>query len=141
MYYTISTIEGRFNLLNPSEVKFSNQVIIYNDDGSLLKSVSVLADGPIFDNTDEPEDIAEELEEWLDGMFYTSDEENIRDMIQFLRKHSKELLKGKLHRDIKRIEEKIKELNEKKERLQQQYEELLTDDREEIESEEKDANK
>ena len=61
MYYTISTTEGRFNLLNPSEVKFSNQVRIYNDDGSLLKSVSVTADGPIFDDTDEPEDIAEAL--------------------------------------------------------------------------------
>ena len=57
-------------------------------------------------------------------------------MIRFLREHSKELLKGKLHRDIKRIEEKIKELNEEKEYLQQQYEELLADDREEIETEE-----
>ena len=136
MYYTISTIEGRFNLLNPSEVRVSNRVIIYNDDGSLLKAVSVLDDGPIFDNTDEPEDIAEELEEWLDGMIYTSDEENIRNMIQFLREHSKELLKGKLQRDMKRIEAKIKELNEKRERLQQQYEKLLTEDREEIEKEE-----
>ena len=136
MYYTITTSEGRFNLLNPSEVKFSNRVIIYNDDGSLLKAVSVLDDGPIFDDTDEPEDIAEELEEWLDGMIYTSDEENIRDMIKFLREHSIELLRGKLHRDIKRIEAKIEELNEKKERLQQQYEELLADDREEIGKEE-----
>jgi len=83
MYYTISTIEGRFNLINPSEVRVSNRVIIYNDDGSLLKAVSVLDDGPIFDNTDEPEDVAEELEEWLDGMIYTSDEKEIRDMIQF----------------------------------------------------------
>jgi len=133
MYYTITTSEGRFNLLNPSEVRVSNRVIIYNDDGSLLKAVSVLDDGPIFDDADEPEDIAEELEEWLDGMLYTSDEKEIRDMIRFLREHSKELLKGKLHRGIKRIEAKIEELNEKKERLQQQYEELLRDDREEIE--------
>jgi len=133
MYYTITTSEGRFNLLNPSEVKTSNQVRIYNDDGTLLKAVSVLDDGPIFDDTDKPEDITEELEEWLDGMIYTSDEENIKDMIQFLREHSKELLKGKLHRDIKRIEEKIKELNEKKERLRKQYEELLAGDEKETE--------
>ena len=134
MYYTITTSEGRFNLLNPSEVKTSNRVIIYNDDGSSLKAVSVLDDGPIFDDTDEPEDIAEELEEWLDGMIYTSDEKEIRDMIQFLREHSKELLKGKLRRDIKRIEEKIKELNEEKERLREQYEELLAGDEKEIDS-------
>jgi len=137
MYYTISTIEGRFNLINPSEVRVSNRVIIYNDDGSLLKAVSVLDDGPIFDNTDEPEDVAEELEEWLDGMIYTSDEKEIRDMIQFLREHSKELLKGKLRRDVKRIEEKIKKLVEVKERLRKRYDELLTDNREEIEKEEK----
>ncbi len=137
MYYTISTIEGRFNLINPSEVRVSNRVIIYNDDDSLLKAVSVLDDGPIFDNTDEPEDIAEELEEWLDGIIYTSDEKEIRDMIQFLREHSKELLKGKLQWDIKRIEEKIKKLMEEKERLRKRYEELLTDNREEIEKEEK----
>jgi len=136
MYYTTSAIEGRFNLINPSEVKFSNRVIIYNDDGSLLKAVSVLDDGPIFDDTDEPEDIAEELEEWLDGMIYTSDEKEIRDMIKFLREHSKELWKGKLQWDIKRIEEKIKELNEEKEYLQEQYEELLAEDREEIGKEE-----
>jgi len=134
MYYTITTSEGRFNLLNPSEVKTSNQVRIYNDDGSLLKAVSVLDDGAIFDDTDEPEDIAEELEEWLDGMIYASDEENIRDMIQFLREHSKELLKGKLHRGIKRIEAKIKELNEEKERLREQYEKLLAGDEKEIDS-------
>jgi len=136
MYYTTSAIEGRYNLINPNEVKFSNQVIIYNDDGSLLKAVSVLDDGPIFDNTDEPEDIAEALENWLKGMLYASDEEEIRNMIKFLREHSKELWKGKLQWGIKRIEEKIKELNEEKEYLQQKYEELLADDREEIGKEE-----
>ena len=134
MYYTITTSEGRFNLLNPSEVKFSNQLIIYNDDGSFLKSVSVTAAGPIFDDGDEPEEIAEALENWLKGMLYTSDEEEIRDMIQFLREHSKELLKGKLRWRIKRIEAKIKELNEKKERLREQYEKLLAGDEKEIDS-------
>ena len=127
MYYTITTSEGRFNLLNPSEVRVSNRVIIYNDDGSLLKAVSVLDDGPIFDDADEPEDIAEELEEWLDGMLYTSDEKEIRDMIRFLREHSRELLKGKLRRDIGIIEEKIKRLQEEKEMLRKRYEKLLRD--------------
>ena len=122
MYYTVTVIEGHFNLVNPSGVMFSNRVIIYNDDGSLIKAVSVAADGPIFYDDDEPEDIAKALEKWLDGMLYTSDEEEIRNMIQFLRKHSKELLKGKLRKDIERIETKIKELNEEKERLRRQYE-------------------
>ena len=38
-------------------------------------------------------------------------------------------------------DQEIKELNEEKERLRKQYEELLADDREEIESEEENANK
>ena len=134
MYYTITTSEGRFNLLNPSEVKTSNRVIIYNDDSSLIKAVSVAADKPIFYGNEDPEDIADALEKWLKGMFYASDEDNIKEMIQFLREHSKELLKGKLRRDIKRIEEKIKELNEEKERLREQYEELLAGDEKEIDS-------
>ena len=127
MYYTVSVTEGRFNIMDPSEVKFSNSVRVYNDDGGSIEVVSVTADEPIFNDNDEPEDIAQALEEWLDGMFYTSDEEKIRNMIQFLRKHSKELLKGKLRKDIERIEAKIKELNEEKERLRKQYEEILVD--------------
>jgi len=133
MYYTITTSEGRFNLINPSEVRVSNRVIIYNDDGSLLKAVSVLDDGPIFDDADEPEDIAEALENWLDGMLYASDEEEIRNMIKFLREHSKELLKGKLRRDIGIIEKKIKRLKEEKEMLRKRCQELLIDSgREEV---------
>ena len=130
MYYRILVREGHFNWANPSEVSTSNWVGVYSDEGKFIKAVSVTADGPIFYDGDEPEDIAEALENWLKGMLYASDEEEIRNMIQFLREHSRALLKGKLHRDIKRIEEKIKELNEKKERLRKQYEELLTDDRE-----------
>ena len=136
MYYQILVREGHFNWANPSEVSTSNWVGVYSDEGKFIKAVSVTADGPIFYDDDEPEDIAEALENWLDGMLYASDEEEIRNMIKFLREHSKELWKGKLQWGIKRIEEKIKELNEEKEYLQQQYEELLADDREEIEKEE-----
>ena len=130
MYYTISVTEGRFNILDPTEVKFSNSVRVYNDDGGSIEVVSVTADEPIFDDNDEPEDIAQALEEWLDGMLYTSREEEIRNMIQFLRKHSRELLKGKLRKDIERIEEKIKKLDKEKKRLRKQYEILSADDKE-----------
>ena len=130
MYYTTTTNQGRFNLADPSEVMFSNRVIIYNDDGSLIKAVSVTADGPIFYGDDEPEDIAKALEKWLNGMFYTSEEEEIKNMIQFLRKYSKELLRGKLRKDIEGIEKKIKRLEEEKETLRKRYEEILADDEE-----------
>ena len=53
-------------------------------------------------------------------------------MIQFLREHSKELLKGKLRKDIEGIEKKIKRLEEEKETLRKRYEEILADDEEEI---------
>ena len=124
MYYTTTTNQGRFNLANPGEVMFSNRVIIYNDDGSLIKAVSVVADSPIFYGNEDPEDIVNALEKWLDDMFYASDKDNIRDMVQFLREHSKELLKGKLRKDIGRIEKKIKRLEEEKKMLVKRYEEI-----------------
>jgi|GEM_PF-2355045 len=137
MYYTTTTNKGNFNLANPSEVMFSNRVIIYNDDGSLIKAVSVAADKPIFYGNEDPEDIANALEKWLDDMFYASDKDNIRDMVQFLREHSKELLKGKLRKDIGGIEKKIKRLEEEKKMLVKRYEEILADDEEEIGGESK----
>jgi len=50
-------------------------------------------------------------------MIYTSDEGKIKDMIQYLRKHSKELFRGTLERKIALIEEKIRQLEQDKERL------------------------
>lgn len=126
-YYRVLVRQGNFNFANPSEVMFSNWVGIYNDDGSLIKAESVHTDEPIFYDDDEPEDIANALEKWLNGMFYASDEENIKDMIRFLREHSKELLKGKLRKDIEGIEKKIKKLEEEKKMLSKRYEEILVD--------------
>jgi len=134
MYYTISTEEKRLDIISPDETTVINHIRIYHNDGSLIKGVSVIADAQLFFDGDKPEDIAKMLEIWRKGMVYLPGSEKVKDMIQFLREHSKELLKGKLHRDIKRIEEKIKELNEKKERLRKQYEKLLAGDEKEIDS-------
>ena len=112
------------NFLNPTEPAADNWVEIYNDDGSLIKAESVATDRPILFEDDRPEDIANALEK-------ASDEDNIKDMVQFLRKHSKDLLKGKLRKDIEIIEEKINRLEKKKEKLRKQYEEILADDEEE----------
>jgi len=109
MYYRIFVAEGRYNIINPSETQVKNSVSIY-DDKRAIKSVSVLSDEPIFFDGDNPEQIAEALENWLKHMLLASNEEKVRDMIQFLRKHSKELTKGRLHYDIERIEEKKKDL-------------------------------
>ena len=117
MYYRISVREGNFNLMDPSEASWSNWVGIFDEGEVPIKTVSVLAGEPIFYDEDTPEDIANALEEWLKGMIYTSDEEKIKDMIQYLRDHSKELLRGTLERRIALIEEKIKRLEEDKERL------------------------
>jgi len=123
MYYRVFVAEGRYNILNPSETRVKNSVAIY-DDKRAIKSVSVLSDEPIFYDDDNPEQIAEALENWLKHMLFTSNEEKVRDMIQFLRKHSKELTKGRLYYDIERVEEQIKELEEKKKDLTAQLEEL-----------------
>ena len=136
MYYTISIEEKRFDIVSPDETVVINHITIYHDDGRFIKKVSVIADGQLLFDGEKPEDLAKMLEIWRKGMIYLPGSEKVKDMIKFLLEHSKELWKGKLQWDIKRIEAKIKELNEKKERLHQQYEELLADDREEIEKEE-----
>jgi len=115
MYYRISVREGNFNLMDPSEASWSNWVGIFDREKEMpIKAVSVIADSPIFFDEDTPEDIANALEKWLKGMIYTSDEEKIKDVIQYLRKHSKELLEGTLDWRIALIEEKIKRLEEDK---------------------------
>jgi len=136
MYYTISTEEKRVDIIDPNETTVIQWLRIYHDDGRFIKGVSVIADAQLLFEDEKPEDIAKMLEIWRKGMIYLPGSEKVKDMIQFLREHSKELLKGKLQWDIKRIEERIKELNEKKEYLQEQYEELLAEDREEIGKEE-----
>ena len=122
MYYTISIEKKRFDLVNPNETVVINRIRIYHDNGSFIKEVSVIADAELFFEGDKPEDIAKTLEIWRKGMLYLPGSEKVEDMINFLREHSKELLKGKLYWDIKRIEAKIKELDEEKERLRKQYE-------------------
>ena len=118
MYYRISVREGNFNLMDPSEVSWSNWIGVFDREKEMpIKAVSVTADSPIFFDEDTPEDIANALEKWLKGMVYTSDEEKIKDMIRYLRDHSKELLRGTLERRIALIEEKIKRLEEDKEWL------------------------
>jgi len=140
MYYTISTEEKRIDIISPDETTVINHIRIYHDDGRFIKGVSVIADAQLLFEGEKPEDLAATLEIWRKGMIYLPGSEKVRDMIKFLLEHSKELWKGKLHWDIKRIEAKIEELNEKKEYLQEQYKELLAEDREEIGTEEAKKN-
>jgi len=136
MYYTISTEEKRVDIISPDKTTVIQRLRIYHDDGRFIKGVSVIADAQLFFDGDKPEDIAKMLEIWRKGMIYLPGSEKVKDMIKFLLEHSKELWKGKLQWDIKRIEAKIEELNEKKGWLQEQYKELLSKDREGIEKEE-----
>jgi len=117
MYYEVQNREGRFNLADPSEIRVSNWVGIFDDDGNLIKGISVTDDEPLFFDDDEPEEIARQLERWLNGVLYTSEEAKIKDMIKFLRENSKELTIGKLKRDIRKIDERIEQLNKEKEML------------------------
>ncbi|MCW3140626.1 MAG: hypothetical protein N2V72_00375 [Methanophagales archaeon] len=127
MYYTISIEKKSFDFVNSDEPVVINRIRIYHDNGRFIREVSAIADTELFFETDKPEDIAKTLEIWRKGMLYLPGGEKVKDMINFLREHSKELRKGKLYWDIKRIEAKIKELDEEKERLRKQYEEILAD--------------
>jgi len=136
MYYTISTEEKRVDIISPDKTTVIQRLRIRRDNGSVIKEVSVIADTQLLFEDEKPENLAATLEIWRKGMIYLPGSEKVKDMIKFLLEHSKELWKGKLQWDIKRIEAKIEDLNEKKEWLQEQYKELLSKDREGIEKEE-----
>ncbi|MHC1635102.1 MAG: hypothetical protein ACXQTS_00555 [Candidatus Methanospirareceae archaeon] len=119
----IDTREGNFNLLNPSEIRISNWAGIYDED-ELIKAASLLSECPTFSDDDTPEEIADALEEELSCMIYSSEEEDIRNVISFLRENAKELRKGKLLKDIKDIERKIEELQRVKEKLYKELENI-----------------
>ena len=124
-----------------------NWIGIFDDDDRLIIGAPILDDKTLFVEDDEPERIARILEVWLESL-------KVEDVISFLREHSKELRKGKLQRDAKQIEKKIRKLDEEeeklskeyeekimkvkkvKEKLRKRYEELLAEDREGIEKEE-----
>ena len=103
MYYVVQNREEKFNLANHNETRVSNWVGIYDDEGNLIKAVSVLDDKPLFSDDDEPEKIARQLERWLNKAKHTADEDKIKDMIKFLRENSEELTIGRLKRDIHRM--------------------------------------
>jgi len=96
MYYTISTVEKRFDIVSPDETVVINRIRIYHDDGRFIKGVSVIADTQLLFEDEKPEDLAKMLEIWRKGMIYLPGSEKVEDMIKFLREHSKELWKGKL---------------------------------------------
>jgi len=123
MYYAVQNKEGRFNLLNPNEVRISNWIGIYNDEG-LVKAVSITDDEPLFFDDDKPEEIARQLERWLNKVMYVSEKNKIEDMIKFLRKSSKELMVGKLKKDIHRINERIEQLKKEREALVRKLNEI-----------------
>ncbi len=100
MYYKVQIRSGHFNFADPKEEQISNWIAIYDENDELIKSASVLSDAPLFQEEDSPEDIAQALEDWLSSMIFTSDEQNIKEVVQFLREHSEELSKGKFRHDI-----------------------------------------
>jgi len=108
---------GNFNFANPQEELVNNWIGIFDDNDELIKVVSILNNDILFTDDDDPETIALALEEYLDTILFTSEEEEIKDMIKFLRENSEKLLKGKLKKRIEEIEREIEELIKKKKDL------------------------
>jgi len=118
MYYVVQNKERKFHVLSPDKTYISNWIGIYDDNDNLIKVVSVTDDEPLFFDDDEPEEIARQLERWLNKVVvFPSEEDKIKDMIKFLRENSKELMVGKLKKDIHRINKKIEQLKKEKEAL------------------------
>ena len=116
MYYKIQINRGHYNWVNPNEYNINHRIEIFDDNSKKpTKVLNIVTDddGYLFSEDAEPEEMANALEEYLTSLLFTTQKEEIEDMIKFLREHSEELLKSKLEKELKDLEEKKEEIIER----------------------------
>jgi len=113
MNYKIKIRRGQFNLLNPNVMKINHWIAIYDKDSKKpCKVLNVDTDDGeyLFSENAEPIEIADGLETYLNSLCFTTQREEIKDMIKFLKEHSEELLKSKLEKELKDLEKRKEEI-------------------------------
>ena len=113
MYYKIQINRGHYNWVNPNEYNINHRIEIFDDNSKKpTKVLNIVTDDNeyLFSEDAEPEEMANALEEYLTSLLFTTQKEEIEDMIKFLREHSEELLKSKLEKELKDLEKRKEEI-------------------------------
>lgn len=108
-----STREGHFNWSNTSEVSFSCNVAVYDDNGDRIKVCNFTPEYEL-DGTD-VEEIATEIESSMKRYWSTSDDR--KDMVEFLREHETEIEQGNAKYSLDEIDKQLEKLNSEKQSL------------------------
>ena len=101
---------GHYNFAHPTEESVSTQIAIYEGENKIIY-VNIRTPDELSENDNDPEYLAELIQEHLDSLLYASAEKELKDMIQFLTDNSDELNKGNKEHKLNRLIEKRDKLN------------------------------
>lgn len=110
-YYTR---EGRFNIIDPSQVSLSCNVRVYDDEGKTLKVCNFTPEWAIYGS--DPEDVTIEIERSLKSYWSTSKDR--QEMLEFLKENENEINVGNWQHELTRINQDIEGLQARKKQLE-----------------------
>lgn len=113
MFLKYYTREGHFNWSKPSEVSYSCNVAVYDDDANRIKYCNFTPEYEL-EGTDVHEAMAE-IEESMSRYWSTSDDR--KEMIAFLKENKLAIETGNVKRRLAVIDTELAALTEEKERL------------------------
>jgi len=106
----ITSRRGHYNFCKPNEESVSTHIAIYEGDNK-ISYVNIRTPEELSENDNDPEYLAELIQEHLDRLLYASAEKELKDMIQFLKDNGEELNKGNKEHKLNRLIEKRDRLN------------------------------
>lgn len=112
--YTSHT--GHYNLCDPSQVSTSCTIRIYDDEGKIIRYVSVSVEGE--EDGDDVDRAIELIEEEDKRCFFSTARESWKEMIAFLKEHQDEIEAGNRKYEIENLTKKIGALQKRLDFLQ-----------------------
>lgn len=106
-YIQVSSRRGHFNFCDPSQESVSTHIAIMNPDGSKKMFFNINTDYEI----DETWNIVEVIDAYLKRILYSTDQENIKNIRDYIKKNEDDLWIGGLQKERKDLVKKRDNLN------------------------------
>jgi hypothetical protein len=108
-YIQVVSRTGHFNFANPSEESVSTHIAILTPDGKKKMLCNIRTKYEIYDNN--PHQLAAEIEYYLQSIFYSTDDENVRAIRKYLIDNEDDLFTGNLQQELIQLEKKRDEID------------------------------
>ena len=102
---------GHFNFANPAEESVSTHIAIVDGDGKKKMSCNIRTSDEVNDNA--PAQLAMEIWSYLRSIFYSTDDENIKSVRQYLIDNEDDLYIGNLQQEAIALEKKHAKIHER----------------------------